>query len=591
VISKRFAKDPKAVARFVLEAKSVNQIGHHNIVDIFSIGVLDDGRNFLIMELLDGLGLHHVLANLKRLRPGEVLPVYEQACDALEAAHNKGFIHRDLKPDNIIVLRRPPYPFIKILDFGLAKLRGSAMSHNTEVGTVLGTPEYMAPEQCRGAAVDARTDIYAMGVMLYELVTGRKPFTDPSPLRILAMQQRNAPLPPSRIAPIPKMLELVVLKAMAKDPAQRHSSARALLSELRRAIPEPLTWTAAHLSTVNQQEDLLRTSPPDELEGPRAQVSIPGKVEALQPVSISGEMTPLTGETDVEDDNVKTLVSERYDAPARPQPPVPISGELRPRDVEDVANTEVDPVEEKPAHRHATKPPTFITPSYGQVSDMAQDTRVDDQGPAVLVDRPIHEVGTSDIVLPKRPPEPDAPQRAAADAKAPDALTALAREALAAHAPSVPPDAIPLPKRPPTPADALPTIPLTSRAGDIALHRGASEGREQGDIAMGKTIPMTSLTGVSEGREGRKTGPELQATGRQRRMTGPRPIEVPRPAEPPRPPEPRPADAARGAGTARKEPPKPLPPRRSLSWPRLVAVVLAVLVAAIAIAAIIRRFT
>jgi hypothetical protein len=148
-----------------------------------------------------------------------------------------------------------------------------------------------------------------------------------------------------------------------------------------------------------------------------------------------------------------------------------------------------------------------------------------------------------------------------------------------------------LPKRPPTPADALPTIPLTARAADNFAHRGASEGREQGEIAMGKTIPMTSLAAVTDGR---KTGPQAATEtpqGRPRRMTGPRPIQPPLiEARPPA--ETRPPEAARfGAGTARKEPPRPLPPKRSLSWPRLVALVLAILVAAIGIAAIIRRFT
>jgi serine/threonine protein kinase len=409
VISKRFAKDPKAVARFVLEARSVNQIGHHNIVDIFSIGELDDGRNYLIMELLDGLGLHHILLNLKRLKPGEVIPVYEQLCDALEAAHGKGFIHRDLKPDNIIVLRRPPFPFIKILDFGLAKLRGSAVSHNTEVGTVLGTPEYMAPEQCRGSAVDARTDIYALGVMLYELITGRKPFTDSSPLRILAMQQRNAPLPPSRIAPIPKMLELVVLKAMAKDPDQRYPTVRALLTDLRRAIPEAIPWTATHLASVGKQES-SPTVPPDMVQPdpqPRQHAPIPGKVEALQPLSISGEMTPASGEMELEDDNVKTLVSDRYGAP------LAMSGEMVPQEVEDEAATEVDALDE-PSPSDVKRPaPAFFTPPFAEMGDMVDPTQVDD--PIVLVDRPIRETRTSEQPAVNVPPPAEERQRAVSD--------------------------------------------------------------------------------------------------------------------------------------------------------------------------------
>jgi serine/threonine protein kinase len=541
VISKRFAKDPKAVARFVLEARSVNQIGHHNIVDIFSIGELDDGRNYLIMELLDGLGLHHILLNLKRLKPGEVIPVYEQLCDALEAAHNKGFIHRDLKPDNIIVLRRPPYPFIKILDFGLAKLRGSAVSHNTEVGTVLGTPEYMAPEQCRGAAVDTRTDIYALGVMLYELITGRKPFTDPSPLRILAMQQRNAPLPPSRIAPIPKMLELVVLKAMAKDPDQRYPTVRALLTDLRRAIPDPAAWTADHLASVGKQEDVSPTVPPElailsDVQPPRQHAPIPGKVEALQPLSISGEMTPASGEMELEEDNAKTLVSDRYGAP------LAMSDEMEPQEVEDEAATEVDALEQQEPSTSEVKRPAadfFTGPFPEDVGELVDPTQVDD--PIVVVDRPVREVRiaaprsgapsaaddrqpVSDIVLPPpkepvaprsttritRPPEPAveggrAPAASSINGPARAPTPKDSRAVAATKEPSHPP--IMAGKEPRSTTPAKDSIRVSTPAKDVprsAPEDGGveisfdSSGGTTGELAMqqlamGKTIPLGTI--------------------------------------------------------------------------------------------------
>ena len=243
VLNRRYAQDPRSISRFVLEARSVNEIGHHNIVDIFSIGELDDGRNYFIMEYLEGRALDEILDRTGRLSPGQVLPVFEQLCDALHAAHSKGFVHRDLKPANIIVLTRPPYPFIKILDFGLAKLRGSTSSTLTKVGTVLGTPEYMAPEQCRGASVDERSDIYALGILLYELVTGTRPFDASSALQILTMQQSQAPTPPSKLQRIPARLEQVILKALSKKPEGRHGSALELLSELQAAIPTPSPWS------------------------------------------------------------------------------------------------------------------------------------------------------------------------------------------------------------------------------------------------------------------------------------------------------------------------------------------------------------
>jgi tRNA A-37 threonylcarbamoyl transferase component Bud32 len=278
VLNKQFARDPGMVTRFVLEARSVNQIGHHNIVDIFSIGELDDGRNYLVMELLEGKALDRILADVDRFKPGEILPIYQQLCDALGAAHGKGFIHRDLKPENIFVLRRPPHPQIKIFDFGLAKLRGAAAAENTNVGTkvgqLLGTPEYMSPEQCRGATVDPRADIYAMGVMLYELLTGKRPFIAPAAVDVLTKQMHEQPVPPRRLAPIGKKVERVILKAMAKDPNDRHASAQDLLDDFMRSIPSPLPWTASIDETAEdftargeeqppvQQVDAVKAKPP-----------------------------------------------------------------------------------------------------------------------------------------------------------------------------------------------------------------------------------------------------------------------------------------------------------------------------------------
>ncbi len=299
VINRRFAQDLKAVSRFVLEARSVNEIGHHNIVDIFAIGELDDGRNYLVMELIDGVSLYEILTSAERLAPGEVIPLFEQLCDALEAAHEKGFIHRDLKPANILVLKRPPHPFIKILDFGLAKLRSNAdpEGEQTAVGTVVGTPTYMAPEQCLGDPVDPRTDVYALGVMLYELLTGRPPFADAAPQRVLAMHIHKPPRPPSTYVPtLSKQLEAVVLKALSKRPADRQSSARALHAELAAAIPDALPW--AHLL-----EDLQPTSIgpiPDaglSLSGiPIAMPPIARKVSALAP-----EAVPSSGQSAIMD--------------------------------------------------------------------------------------------------------------------------------------------------------------------------------------------------------------------------------------------------------------------------------------------------
>ena len=304
VISKQFAENPKAVSRFIMEARSVNQIGHHNIVDIFSIGEVEDGRTYLIMELLEGLSLHDLLMQAKSLPPGKLLPIYEQLCDTLEVIHRKGFVHRDLKPPNIFVLERPPHPFVKILDFGLAKLWSQRTSKVTEVGMVLGTPEYMSPEQCRGKELDFRTDIYSLGVMLYELTTGQQPFTDPSPFEVLTCHLTQAPRRPSELVSMSSSLEWVILKAMAKDPSQRFSSAEEMLEHLRLAIPQRLTWQS-HLDFHDVPplpDDPLRPT----FTGPL--VLPPEELDIFVP---EDEDYPMPGfSTDFDDDESDTQVSD-----------------------------------------------------------------------------------------------------------------------------------------------------------------------------------------------------------------------------------------------------------------------------------------
>ncbi len=548
VISKRYAQDPKAVARFVLEARSVNQIGHHNIVDIFSIGELDDRRNYLVMELLDGMAMNQVLQRVKRLRPGEVLSVYEQLCDALDAAHKKGFIHRDLKPDNVIVLRRPPRPFIKILDFGLAKLRGSALSHNTEVGTVLGTPEYMAPEQCRGSHVDARTDIYALGVMLYELLAGQKPFTDPSPLRILTMQQHAQPTPLGRLVQISNKLEAVVNRAMAKDPAARYASTKELIQDLRIAIPSPMPWTAEMVSWGGDgQGSAALTEPPAQHA---KQPSLP-PLQGLQPLSISGELAPTSGELD---DNVETLVSEQKirEAPEQRPAPVPIV-RVASAEVEDEPRTEVDPAEE-PLGRLQPQPALAAQAISDEISESesesSESTLVDDQAPIVLVDRPIRETRTAEsaefLLDLAPPPESEVAGKREVASKPPASKPASKPQRGhegdgVDHKQEARRDSSEPAARPTTPATGTaskrPTAPPTAARGQPS--------REE--LAMGKTLPATEMP--AELRRAILAGSPSAAAA-------PAPAAEPAPAASPKAPKRSPETY----GSARKPPARPAQP-------------------------------
>ncbi|MBI2896715.1 MAG: serine/threonine protein kinase [Deltaproteobacteria bacterium] len=241
VLAPARAADPVQVDRFLLEARSVNAIGHRNIVDIFAFGKLPDGRTYLVMEFLEGEDLGKHLEKVGRLAPEEVVPILSQLARGLAAAHAKGFVHRDLKPENVFVTTQDGQPQVKLLDFGLTKLADATeATRKTRKGVVMGTPQYMSPEQARGRDVDHRTDIYSLGVVLYECLTGRLPFDSNSDVDILIRHACEAPQPPSLIAPLPAGIDRIVLKCLEKDSARRYASATDVAVDLERTLGLPV---------------------------------------------------------------------------------------------------------------------------------------------------------------------------------------------------------------------------------------------------------------------------------------------------------------------------------------------------------------
>ncbi|MFO0741871.1 MAG: serine/threonine-protein kinase [Labilithrix sp.] len=249
VLSREFSSNPQMVSRFIAEARAVNQIRHRNIIDIFSFGQLADGRQYYIMELLEGMSFDAYLASKKRLDLAEALPIFRGIARALDAAHAKGILHRDLKPENVYLVRHDDGGFEpKLLDFGLVKLldatkqkEGSGGSHNTKTGTPMGTPYYMSPEQCRGLEVDPRTDVYSFGAMAFEVLTGEVPFTGTSTLDIL-VQHMNSP-PPSasaRCPAVPPSLDGPLAQILAKDPNGRPAHVGEAVDFLARAAGLPV---------------------------------------------------------------------------------------------------------------------------------------------------------------------------------------------------------------------------------------------------------------------------------------------------------------------------------------------------------------
>ena len=226
VLAGEFASDPGRRARFQEEARSVAGLSHPNILALYDVG-MQDGVTFMVTELVDGESLRHV-----QLSPRKALEIAAQIAEGLAAAHAAGVIHRDLKPDNVMVTRDGR---VKVLDFGLAKLANSAEPEltgaHTEIGTIVGTAGYMAPEQVRGQAVDARTDIFAFGATLYELLSGKRAFDGETPAEIMTAILRQDP--PELPASVPPTARQIAHRCLEKNPQERFQSARDLAFALR----------------------------------------------------------------------------------------------------------------------------------------------------------------------------------------------------------------------------------------------------------------------------------------------------------------------------------------------------------------------
>ncbi|HSN97860.1 MAG TPA: serine/threonine-protein kinase [Candidatus Nanopelagicales bacterium] len=238
VLHARLAVMPKMIERFIREVQVVRRLHHPNVVQILDVGALQDGRPFYVMERLEGVTLEGLLRAEGRMSPEQALAVLEPVCAALEAAHDEGVVHRDVKASNIFVLDRPPCG-IKLLDFGIAKLmdpeEGSGL---TTAGRAPGTLSIMAPEQILGGSIDARVDIYALGILLHRLLTGRLPF-EGSPMELARQHIEEPPPRPSQRAPLAPALDAVVLRCLEKQPDRRYPSVKALLRELREAVGRP----------------------------------------------------------------------------------------------------------------------------------------------------------------------------------------------------------------------------------------------------------------------------------------------------------------------------------------------------------------
>ncbi len=245
VLRDDLSRKPEVVARFRQEARSASRIGHDNIVDIFDFGETTRGASYFVMEYLEGEDLGNVLSRDVTVPAERACEIVLQCCKALSATHAKGIVHRDIKPENIFLTQRDGIDdFVKIVDFGIAKMSdiemdGAPGRKLTKTGMIFGTPEYMSPEQAAGRNLDHRVDVYALGVILYECLSGRVPFEGDTFMGVLT-QHLSSPVPAiadvNPNAEVSRELELVIGKALAKEPDDRYEDTEELAEAIRCAL-------------------------------------------------------------------------------------------------------------------------------------------------------------------------------------------------------------------------------------------------------------------------------------------------------------------------------------------------------------------
>ncbi len=264
------ARDQTFQARFRREAQSAASLNHPSIVAVYDTGEDMAGPThvpYIVMEYVDGRTLRELLRDDRRLLPERALEITDGVLRALDYSHRNGIIHRDIKPGNVMLTRSAE---VKVMDFGIARAVSDAQATMTQTAQVIGTAQYLSPEQARGERVDARSDLYSTGCLLYELLTGRPPFTGDSPVAIAYQHVRENPIPPSRVDPeIPAWADSIVLKAMAKDPAERYQSAAEMRTDIQRALsgvpvaapPQPTEMYAPGTQRMGQNTMMAGAAP------------------------------------------------------------------------------------------------------------------------------------------------------------------------------------------------------------------------------------------------------------------------------------------------------------------------------------------
>ena len=251
VLREEYSEDESFIRRFDREAQAASRMSHPNIVNLLDVGVEEDGTRYLVMEYVQGKTLKRFIQESGALRPEIAAQIIIRVLAALQHAHQNGVVHRDIKPQNILIDKEGT---VKVADFGIARMANAQTVSQTDE-SVMGSVYYFSPEQARGAAVDARSDIYSVGVVFYEMLTGKVPFTGDSPVAIAMQHLQTAPIPPAEVNPsVSSALDFVVLHAMEKKPRRRYQTAEEMLRDVRLAMEHPDTILAARAEAERREK-------------------------------------------------------------------------------------------------------------------------------------------------------------------------------------------------------------------------------------------------------------------------------------------------------------------------------------------------
>ncbi len=322
VLHAHYVSEASAVERFRREARAAAMLRHPSVVAIYDFGEARGADPaFIVMELVNGLSLRALLQRERRLPPERAVALMREICAGVGAAHRHNVVHRDLKPDNVMVTapeHTGEFEKVKVLDFGIAKLRDLTPDQSlTQTGAVLGTPYYMSPEQCRGDALDARSDVYSLGAMLYEMIAGQPPFTAHTITGVVAKHLTETPVPIGRHAIIGPLLEASIMRALAKDPNWRQADATAFTRDLQAALQTsgppvidlvPAARVGQPAAVRQPSEPTVAVPPPTPTVPPSAGPTVPPATAATKK---TGQLIPLAHPETLLPSAVETTVKQQ----------------------------------------------------------------------------------------------------------------------------------------------------------------------------------------------------------------------------------------------------------------------------------------